>query len=183
MVKELIRNEDARLMAAKTARTALRGYRLGLRTKIYATDMAISQLDGYAKAKKVGKIQENKKENKDMKNFLAGLTAIAVTGAALGAAGYYLYKKHNEEKDYDDILFTEDDDLDEEDFDMGEVEPEEVEDVKEKVVTAAADVKDIVSDAAENLKTTVAGATENVKSTVSGAYTDVKEAIEGAMKD
>ena len=186
MVKELIRNEYARLMAARTARTALRGYRLGLRTKIYATDMAISQLDTYARAKKVGKIQENKKENKDMKNFLAGLTAVAVTGAVLGTAGYYLYKKYNEDKEYDDILFTEDDDEDD-DFGLGEVEDEEdeedAEDVKEKVVTAAADVKDIVSDAAENLKTTVAGATENVKSTVSGAYTDVKEAIEGAMKD
>ena len=182
MVKELIRNEYARLMAARTARTALRGYRLGLRTKIYATDMAISQLDTYARAKKVGKIQENKKENKDMKNFLAGLTAVAVTGAVLGTAGYYLYKKYNEDKEYDDILFTEDDEDD--DFGLGEVEDEEdAEDVKEKVVTAAADVKDIVSDAAENLKTTVAGATENVKSTVSGAYTDVKEAIEGAMKD
>ena len=75
--------------------------------------MAISQLDGYAKAKKVGKIQENKKENKDMKNFLAGLTAVAVTGAVLGTAGYYLYKKYNEDKEYDDILFTEDDEYDE----------------------------------------------------------------------
>lgn len=175
MIKEIIKNENARLMAAKTARTALKGYRMGLRTKIYATDMAISELERYGRNKRVQNLPEIKKENNNMKSFLAGLTAVTVTGAILGAAGYYLYKKYNEENKYDDILFT--DDLE---CDCCE---ETEEDKMKKVVSTAADIKDVVSGAAENVKSEFSDAAENVKTTMSDAYTDVKEAIENAIDD
>ncbi len=173
MIRKVIKNENARLIAAKTARTALKGYRMGLRTKIYATDIAISELERYGRNKKVQNLPEIKKENNNMKSFLAGLTAITVTSAILGAAGYYLYKKYNEEKEYDDILFT--DDLE---CDCGDQE-----DKIKKVVSTAADIKDVVTDAAENVKSEVSDVAENVKTTVSDAYTDVKEAIENAIDD
>lgn len=93
--------------AMHTARTvgigALRGYRGVLKTKLLATDMAIKGLE------KVGakpQLIEIKKENENMNKFLSTAAILAVTGAALGAVGYYLYKKEKELSDYEDLLFT-----------------------------------------------------------------------------
>ena len=42
-----------------------------------------------------------------MKRFLSALAVLAAAGAAVGAAGYYLYKKTNPDENYEDLLVTE----------------------------------------------------------------------------
>ena len=42
-----------------------------------------------------------------MKRFISGLFALAAAGAAVGAAGYYLYKKNQKPDTEDELLYTE----------------------------------------------------------------------------
>ncbi len=100
-----------------------------------------------------------------MKHFLSALTVMAAAGAVVGAAGYYVYKKTKEAKEYEDLMYTDE---------MGEdfvIYEEDMEDDTAKYAEVVADVKD-----------TVVSAAENVKDTVVDAFTDVKEAIEGAIE-
>ncbi len=100
-----------------------------------------------------------------MKHFLSALTVVAAAGAVLGAAGYYVYKKTKEAKEYEDLMYSDE---------MGEdfviFEDEDIEIEPSKYAEAVADVKD-----------TVVSAAENVKDTVVDAFGDVKEAINGVM--
>lgn len=46
-----------------------------------------------------------------MKHLLAGITVLAAAGAILGTAGYYVYKKNKaseETADYEELIFTDD---------------------------------------------------------------------------
>lgn len=167
MIKTIYENENFRLFAVNSAQIALSAYKARLKTKLLAADAVMVGL------KKIGQstdkhpavknnTQPAKKENDDMKHFLSALTVVAAAGAVLGAAGYYVYKK-TKEKDYEDLLYTEE---------MGEDFTVESEDYMEKLAETAADVKD-----------TVVSAAENVKETVSDAFTDVKEAIEHAIEE
>ena len=42
-----------------------------------------------------------------MKHLISGLVALAAAGAAVGAAGYYLYKKNQKPDTEDELLYTE----------------------------------------------------------------------------
>ena len=42
-----------------------------------------------------------------MKRFISGLVALAAAGAAIGAAGYYLYKKNQKPDNGEELLYTE----------------------------------------------------------------------------
>ena len=42
-----------------------------------------------------------------MKRLISGLVALAAAGAAVGAAGYYLYKKNQKPDTEDELLYTE----------------------------------------------------------------------------
>ena len=39
-----------------------------------------------------------------MKRFVSALAVLAAAGVAVGAAGYYLYKKSKAEENYEDLL-------------------------------------------------------------------------------
>ena len=164
-------NMDIRSAAIKAAQLALAGHRGVLKSKILATDMAISTLAVMAaKEKRIAKtdtsvqMEKTEKENTDMKSLLKGIVAIAAIGAAVGA-GYAYYKKNKSTgEDYEELLYT--DDME------GEVEYVEVESKMDKVVHVAEDVKEVVVSAAEN-----------VADTVTDAFYDVKEAINNAIED
>ena len=100
-----------------------------------------------------------------MKGLIKGIVAIAAVGAALGA-GYAYYKKNKvSEQDYEELIFTDDGEIE-------EVEYVEVETKMDKVVHAAEGVKDAVKSAAGDMA-----------DTVTDAFYDVKEAINNAIED
>ena len=163
MIKHTLQSDRFRHVALTGAKTALTAYKFTLKAKLFAADTAITGLEKIAHNNQKALVKQQK-ENDNMKSFLSALTVLAVAGAALGAAGYYLYKKEQELNEYEELLYSED--L-AEDY-MPQEEPEE--EKLDKMARAVADVKEIISSAGEN-----------VKETVSGAYNDVKEAIDSAM--
>lgn len=173
MIRDAVKRVDYKQAALRAAQAGLIAYKFTLKTRLLATDTAITGLKKIAHNNKKALV-EQQKENEKMKSFLSALTVLAVAGAALGAAGYYLYKKEKELNEYEELLYSDDfsGDFDDEEEDDGSLE---------KMARAAGDVKDIISSASENVKETMSGASENVKETVSGAYNDVKEAINHAM--
>ncbi len=168
---DAIRNPNVKMAALKAGQLALIGHRSVLKSKIYATDMAIYSLSALAAKEKrtlsgqlTAETEKAKKESTDMKSLLKGIVAIAALGAAAGA-GYAYYKKNKDsDQDYEELIFTDDGEMD-------EVEYVEVETKMDKVVHAAADVKDAVVDAAESMA-----------DTMSDAFFDVKEAINNAIE-
>ena len=74
-----------------------------------------------------------------MKRFISGLVALAAAGAAIGAAGYYLYKKNQMPDEGEEMLYTEE--MGDE-FIIIEDDEETVEDVAETVEDAFEEVKE-----------------------------------------
>lgn len=154
----------------KAGQLALKGHRTVLKSRIFATDMALKSLGAMADRQKQVTIPQNtvnteitEKENTNMKRLFAGIVAVAAVGAAVGYAYYKKNKNTASEEDYEELIFSEDE---------GEVEYVEVDTKMDKVVRAANDVKDAVVSAAEN-----------VADTVADAFYDVKEAINSAIED
>lgn len=137
---------------------ALLGHRTVLQTKLAATNAAITAVHTMKK-KNSNRAQIENKENKNMKNFFSALTVLAVAGATLGAAGYYLYKKNKELDEYEDLLYT--DELDR------EFTP--TDDTLEKAEEFVEDVKDIAVDAAETVKDAFTDVVSDVKSAIDNA--------------
>ncbi|MBQ5327101.1 MAG: hypothetical protein J6K80_07860 [Oscillospiraceae bacterium] len=142
MYIDLKNNPNARLAAIRAAQLAVVSYRSMLKTKLYAADVAANSLAAIAKKEKENKAlpperEVVEKEKTDMKHLLAGVAAVAALGVALGA-GYAYYKKAKEaNEDYEEIIFTEDEEF-------GEVEP-----VAEEVVI----IEDVVPQAEETVET------------------------------
>ena len=142
MYIDLKNNPNARLAAIRAAQLAMVSYRSMLKTKLYAADVAANSLAAIAKKEKENKAlpperEVTEKEKTDMKHLLAGVAAVAALGVALGA-GYAYYKKAKEaNEDYEEIIFTEDEEF-------GEVEP-----VAEEVVI----IEDVVPQAEETVET------------------------------
>ena len=166
-----LKNPNIKLAVLKAGQLALIGHRSVLKSKVFATDMALNSLAVLvAKEKKLPQeqntviMEKTNKENTNMKSLIKGIVAIAAIGAAVGA-GYAYYKKNKvSDQDYEELLYA--DDMED------EVEYVEVESKMDKVVHAAEDVKDVVKSAAED-----------VAFTVSDAFYDVKEAINNAIED
>ncbi len=165
------RNTSVKLAALKAGQLALMGHRTVLKSKVFATDMAINSLAMLAAKEKMSPrpqttaaMEKTDKESTDMKSLIKGIVAIAAIGAAVGA-GYAYYKKNKtSEQDYEELLYA--DDMED------EVEYVEVESKMDKVVHAAEDVKEVVKTAAGD-----------VAFAVSDAFYDVKEAINNAIED
>ncbi|MBQ8604877.1 MAG: hypothetical protein IJ410_08580 [Oscillospiraceae bacterium] len=86
-----------------------------------------------------------------MKRFISGLVALAAAGAAVGAAGYYLYKKNQKPDEGEELLYTEE---------MGDefiiVEDEDpLTEVAETVTEAAEEIADTVAEVYEEVKETI----------------------------
>ena len=97
--------------ALKAAKGALTGYKRSLIGRVVLADAAIGGIEKYQRKNSrpsFKAISQNsvKTEDKNMKNFIAGLTVLAAAGATLGAAGYYIYKKIKNEEEYDDLIYT-----------------------------------------------------------------------------
>jgi len=107
MFRQMAKNEDFRLAAAKTAQIALYGYRTTLKTKLYAAEKASAALEKAIGKDKNLSAPKNEKERETMKRFISTLAVVAAAGAALGAAGYYLKKKkETQEADYEELLYS-----------------------------------------------------------------------------
>lgn len=120
--------------ALKAAKGALTGYKRSLIGRVVLADAAIGGIEKYQRKNSrpsFKAISQNsvKTEDKNMKNFIAGLTVLAAAGATLGAAGYYIYKKIKNEEEYDDLIYT--DEVSEEDGEPSEDISEESE-IKEE---------------------------------------------------
>ncbi len=85
-----------------------------------------------------------------MKRFISGLVALAAAGAAIGAAGYYLYKKNQMPDEGEEMLYTEE---------MGD-EFIIIEDDEETVEAVAEDMAETVEDAFAEVKEALDGAEE-----------------------
>lgn len=112
--------------ALKAAKGALTGYKRSLIGRVVLADAAIGGIEKYQRKNSrpnFKAIAQNsvKTEDKDMKNFIAGLTVLAAAGATLGAAGYYIYKKLKNDEEYDDLIYT-----DEAAENEGEETPEDI---------------------------------------------------------
>ena len=78
--------------ALKAAKGALTGYKRSLIGRVVLADAAIGGIEKYQRKNSrpsFKAISQNsvKTEDKNMKNFIAGLTVLAAAGATLGAAG------------------------------------------------------------------------------------------------
>lgn len=85
-----------------------------------------------------------------MKRFISGLVALAAAGAAVGAAGYYLYKKNQTPDEGEEMLYTEemgDEFIIVEDEETPEdVVTEAVEEAEEAVTEAHEEVKEAIEE-------------------------------------
>ena len=154
--------------ALKAAKGALTGYKRSLIGRVVLADAAIGGIEKYQRKNSrpsFKAISQNsvKTEDKNMKNFIAGLTVLAAAGATLGAAGYYIYKKIKNEEEYDDLIYT--DEVAEEEGEPSEDISEESEIKEEKpgvkevvgaiadeLVGAAQDAIDGALETADNIK-------------------------------
>ena len=101
-----------RLLTVSAAALALNGYRSSLRARLAATEGILHTLNRMGRpADRCTVVKKdfsaNRKEKLNMKRILSALTVVAAAGAVLGAAGYFVYKKAKEAKEYDELLYTE----------------------------------------------------------------------------
>ena len=107
MVEKKLNLANTAKTATSLGITALYGYRSFLKAKVLATDVAIKGLENVKKNQNRKNVYKPiEKEKEAMKSFASALAVLAVTGAAIGAAGYYLYKKEKELNEYEDLLFN-----------------------------------------------------------------------------
>ena len=149
MKKDMYHSDDFRLATLAAAGLALKYYRAGLKTKLCARDAMLSGLNRISRqmqkkpalsapALAIEKTETPEKENNNMKHFVSALAVLAAAGAAVGAAGYYLYKKSQTEENYDDLLITEEmgEEFEIADEAYTDEETIDVEDVKEAIENA-----------------------------------------------
>lgn len=169
--------------ALKAARGALTSYKRSLIGRVVLADAAIGGIEKYQRKNSrpsFKAISQNsvKTEDKNMKNFIAGLTVLAAAGATLGAAGYYIYKKIKNEEEYDDLIYT--DEVSEEEGEPSEDISEESE-IKEETDESRQEEKPGVKEVVGAIADELVGAAHDAIDGALETADNIKDIIDSAV--